>query len=163
VSVTASIASYGIAQRWPVGVIANGALPRSDQPIKVLPGRSPAQLVRILEALAAVTPFATSSIEALLRAESPRLPWGATLVVVTAIVTEELEATLLRLKEVGRRLVLISLGLEAPDEQRLPGITVYHLPPDATELEVLPALTFRLPTPVEAWASRTGTTHHALR
>jgi uncharacterized protein (DUF58 family) len=32
VSVTASIASYGIAQRWPVGVIANGALPRSDQP-----------------------------------------------------------------------------------------------------------------------------------
>ncbi len=163
VSVTASIATYGIAQRWPVGVIANGALPRSDQPIKVLPGRSPAQLVRILEALAAVTPFATSSIEALLRAESPRLPWGATLVVVTAIVTEELEATLVRLKEVGRRLVLISLGLEAPDEQRLPGITVYHLPPDATELEVLPALTFRLPTPVEAWATRTRTTHYAPR
>ena len=161
VSVTASIASYGIAQRWPVGVLANGALPRSDQPIKVLPGRSPAQLVRILEALAAVTPFATSSIEDLLTAESPRLPWGATLVVVTAVVTEELEATLLRLKEVGRRLVLISLGLEPPDEQRLPGITVYHLPPEAAELDVLPALTFHPPTPVEAWAVRTRPTDHA--
>jgi hypothetical protein len=57
-------------------------------------------------------------------------------------------------------LVLISLGLEAPDEQRLPGITVYHLPPDATELEVLPALTFRLPTPVDAWATRTRTGQH---
>jgi len=163
VSVTASIASYGISQRWPVGVIANGALPRSDQPIKVLPGRSPAQLVHILEALAAVTPFATSSIEDLLTTESPRLPWGATLVVVTAVVTEELEATLLRLKEVGRRLVLISLGLNPPDEQRLQGITVYHLPPETTELEVLPSLTFRPPTPVEIWASRTRNTQHAIR
>jgi len=163
VSVAASIASYGIAQRWPVGVIANGALPRSDQPIRVLPGRSPAQLVRILEALAAVTPFATSSIEVLLTAESPRLPWGATLVVVTAVVSEELEATLLRLKEVGRRLVLISLGLEPPDEQRLQGITVYHLPPAVAKLEVLPALTFRPPTPVEIWVSRTRNTQYAIR
>jgi uncharacterized protein (DUF58 family) len=164
VSVTASIASYGVSRRWPVGVLANGALPRSDQPIKVLPGRSPAQLTRILEALAAVTPFATSSIEDLLTAESPRLPWGATLVVVTAVVTEELEATLLRLKEGGRRLVLVSLGLEAPGEQRLQGITVYHLKPTDSDPEVLPALTVRPPTPVEEWAAlqhaiegRTGT------
>jgi len=163
VSVAASIASYGLSQRWPVGVIANGALPRSDQPIKVLPGRSPTQLVRILEALAAVTPFATSSIEELLTTESPRLPWGATLVVVTAVVSEELEAALLQLKEVGRRLVLISLALNPPDEQRLQGITVYHLRPEVTELEVLPALTFRPPTPVEIWASRTRTTQYATR
>ena len=153
VSVTASIASYAIGKRWAVGVLANGALPRSDQPIKVLPGRSPAQLTRILESLAAVSPFATSSIEQLLTAESPRLPWGATIVVVTAVVTAELEATLLRLKKGGRKLVLIALGAEAPEERRLPGIVVHHVPPSAAEDEPLPALFLRLPSPVEEWAA----------
>jgi len=155
VSVTASIASYAIGRRWAVGVLANGALPRSDQPIKVLPGRSPLQLTRILESLAAVSPFATSSIEHLLTTESPRLPWGATVVVVTAVVTTGLEATLLRLKEGGRKLVLIALGSDAPDERRLPGIVVHHVPPDASDGEPLPALFLRPPSPVERWASLT--------
>ncbi len=127
ISVAASIASYGVEQRYIVGVIANGSVPHSDQSIKVLPSRDPRQLARILEALAAVTGFATSSIEALLLAESPKLPWGSTLVVVTAIVSEALAATLLRLRDVGRRLVLISLDQEPPG-QELEGILSYHLP-----------------------------------
>ena len=127
ISVAASIASYGVEQRYVVGVIANGSVPRSDQPIKVLPSRNPKQLARVLEALAAVTGFATSSIEALLMTESPKLPWGATLVVVTGIVGEELTATLLRLRDVGRRLVLISLDQQPPG-QELEGILSYHLP-----------------------------------
>jgi uncharacterized protein (DUF58 family) len=127
ISVAASIASYGTEQRYIVGVIANGSVPHSDQPIKVLPSRDPKQLARILEALAAVTGFATSSIEDLLLEESPKLPWGATLVVVTGIVSEELATTLLRLRDVGRRLVLISLDQEPPG-QELEGILSYHLP-----------------------------------
>ncbi|MEW5988749.1 MAG: DUF58 domain-containing protein, partial [Chloroflexota bacterium] len=106
VSVAASLASYAVEQKWGVGVYANGAVPRSDQPIHVPPGRSPDQLMRILEALAAVSEFATGSIENLMRRESPRLPWAATLVLVTAIVTDEILVTLLRLKEAGRRVVL---------------------------------------------------------
>ncbi len=127
ISVAASIASYGAEQRYIVGVIANGSVPHSDQSIKVLPSRDPRQLARILEALAAVTGFATSPIENLLMAESPKLPWGSTLVVVTAIVSEELVATLLRLRDVGRRLVLISLDQESPS-QELEGILSYHIP-----------------------------------
>ena len=88
---------------------------------------TPKQLARILEALAAVTGFATSSIEALLLEESPKLPWGATLVVVTGIVSEELATTLLRLRDVGRRLVLVSLD-QQPPAQELEGILSYHLP-----------------------------------
>jgi uncharacterized protein (DUF58 family) len=133
ISMTASIASHSIQERYIVGLIANGSIPHSDQPIKVLPSRRPDQLTRVLEALAAVTSFATSSIETLLLTESVRLPWGATLVVVTALLTDELRATLLRLHEVGRRLVLVSLEEEAPSPQSLPpGIVVYHLP--ASEL-----------------------------
>ncbi len=127
ISVAASIASYATEQRYIVGVIANGSVPHSDQPIKVLPSRDPKQLARILEALAAVTGFATSSIEKLLLEESPKLPWGATLVIVTGVVTEELLATLLRLRDVGRRLVLVSLD-DKPLRQELEGILCYHLP-----------------------------------
>jgi len=128
ISTAASIASYGIEQRYIVGLVANGSLPRSDQPIKVLPSRNPRQLTRILEMLAAVHPLATASFERLLTAESPKLPWGATLVVVTAVTTEELMVTLLRLREAGRRLVLISLADEPPT-QVPEGILSYHLPP----------------------------------
>ena len=66
------------------------------------PGRSPAQLTYVLESLAAITPFALGTLEDLLAQESPRLPWGATLVVVTGTLTPEMVATLRRLRQVGR-------------------------------------------------------------
>jgi uncharacterized protein (DUF58 family) len=133
IAVAGSIASHGVEDRYLVGLMANGSIPHSDQPIKVLPSRRPDQLARILEALAAVTSFTTSTIEGLLLAESPRLPWGATLVVVTALVTEDLLSALVRLHDVGRRLVLVSLEEEALRPTSLPtGILAYHLP--ASEL-----------------------------
>jgi hypothetical protein len=85
ISVAASLAALASEQRLPVGLIANGTLPGSDQPLRLLPGRNPEQLTRILELLAAVTPFASDPIEQLLLKETPRLGWGATVVVVTAI------------------------------------------------------------------------------
>lgn len=127
ISVAASLAALTVDERVPVGLIANGTLPGSDQPIRLLPGRSPAQIIRILELLAAVTPFASHPIETLLMKEAPRLAWGATLVVVTAIAHEELLISLLELAEAGRRIVLFTLAQKAP-EQLLPGILVYHLP-----------------------------------
>jgi uncharacterized protein (DUF58 family) len=133
IAVAASIASHAVNDRYLVGLLANGSIPHSDQPIKVLPSRRPDQLLRVLEALAAVTSFTTASIESLLLAESPRLPWGATLVVVTAVVTGDLLAALWQLHDVGRRLVLVSLADEAPEPSLLPpGIRVHHLP--ASEL-----------------------------
>ncbi len=49
ISVAASIANYAAEQRWALGLLSNG-VPRSDQPIKVLPGRSPDQLAHVLGA-----------------------------------------------------------------------------------------------------------------
>ncbi len=129
IAVAASIASYGIEQRLLVGLIANGSIPHSDQPIKVPPSRRLDQLAHLLEALAAVTSFATASIESLLVSESPRLPWGATLVVVTGVVTDGLLAALLQLRDVGRRLVLVSLeDRPAHPFPTLSGVLTYHLP-----------------------------------
>ncbi len=126
ISVAGSVATWAVGQKHKVGLVANGSMPLSDQPIRVPPGRSPGQLAAILEALAAVTSFATSSIQDLLRSESPRLPWGATLLVVTAIVTDELAAAMVRLREAGRRMALISLAEEPPP--RMEGVVTVHLP-----------------------------------
>ena len=127
ISVAGSLAALAIEERRATGMIANGALPGSDQPIRLLPGRSPNQLLHILELLAAVTPFATAPIERLLLTEAPRMPWGATLVMVTAIAHDDLLAALIDLAAAGRRLVLFTLAEEAP-AQFLPTIPVFHLP-----------------------------------
>lgn len=127
ISIAASAAFHATNRKFAVGLIANGSVPNSDQPIKVLPGRAPGQLTHILEALAAVTSFATNSIDQVLKATSPDLAWGATLVVITAIVTDDLLAEMIRLQHAGRRLVLVSTdpNYEAAGP---PGITVHHLP-----------------------------------
>ncbi len=127
ISVAGSLAALAAEERMPVGLIANGALPGSDQALRVLPGRSPSQLMHILKILAAVTPHATQAIETLLVEQAPHLPWGATLVVVTAIAHEALLATLIDLAAVGRRIVLFTLAQEPP-QQHMGSIVVYHLP-----------------------------------
>ncbi len=109
VSVAASLAAYGAEHKYQVGLVANGSWPRSDQMVKVLPGRSPYQLAHILEALAVVSPMPTARLADLLVKTSARLPWGATLAVVTAVVDEGLLEAMLRLQAAGRRLVLFSL------------------------------------------------------
>jgi uncharacterized protein (DUF58 family) len=126
VSVAATLASYGAERRCEVGLLANGCWPLSDQPLKVLPGRSPYQLARILEALAAVSPLPTSRLGDLMLRESGRLPWGATLAVVTAVLAEDLTEAMLRLARAGRRVVLLSLDAGQPAEE-LPGILAYRL------------------------------------
>lgn len=130
VSVAASIGAYGLQQKWEVGVYANGSVPNSDQPIRVAPGRSPDQLNYILEGMAVVTEFATGSIERMILRESSRLPWAATVVLVTAVVTDEIMVVLVRLKEAGRRVVLISLADEPPPTN-LGHILSYHIPSNA--------------------------------
>jgi uncharacterized protein (DUF58 family) len=127
ISVAGSLAAMCVDKRLPVGLIANGFLPGSDQTIRLLPGRSPQQLVRILELLAAVTPVFAQPIEELLLREAPRLPWGATIVVVTALVHDELLAALSDLEQAGRQIVLFTLA-EEPPVREIPGISVYHLP-----------------------------------
>jgi uncharacterized protein (DUF58 family) len=135
ISVAGSVATWAIGHKYKVGLVANGCLAQSDQPPRVPSGRSPEQLTAILEMLAGVTCFAIAPIERVLRRESPRLPWGATLVVITAIVTDRLAEALVNLRDAGRRLALISLEEDPPPP--LQGIVTYHLPPSLPEFQRL--------------------------
>ena len=158
VSIAASVSYYALMQRWPTGLLANGALPHSDQSLKILPGRAPAQLTTILELLAAVTPFATAPFHRLLAEESPHLPWGATLVVISSTVPEALAATLLDLKSTGRRIVLITLD-QRPLIDLLEGIIVYRVPEGAME-----ALDLGVPDQgAESLLTPEQLQHHAIR
>lgn len=125
IRLTASLANFAAQQKYAFGLVANGTFPDSDQRLRVLPGRDPDQLRNVLEALAAVSYYIASPIEYLLRRESATLPWGATLIVITPLVTENLLAEMLRLHQVGRRLALVSLD-ETWAPQALPGILVYR-------------------------------------
>jgi uncharacterized protein (DUF58 family) len=124
--VSASLSAHATENRYSVGLISNGAVPRSDRPIRVMPGRSPDQLTRILELLAAITGYVTAPMGRFLLRESPSLPWGATLVVVTPLVTDELLASIIQLRSAGRQMVLVSLAKEAPPEVH--GVLTHHLP-----------------------------------
>jgi len=126
IGLAASLAGYATERRYPVGVLANGCWPFSRQQLKVLPSRDPAQLTHILEALAAVSSMPTTALQDLLTRESPNLPWGATLLVVTSVVTDDILAAMMRLRDAGRRQVLISLDEGAPAHD-LPGILVHRL------------------------------------
>ena len=139
ISVAASLASYAIERKHQVGLVANGCWPLSDQPLKVLPGRSPYQLTRILEALAAISPMPTARLGDLLLKESARLPWGATLAVVTGIVNDGLTEAMLRLRRAGRRVVLFSLDPAQPAEA-LPGLICYRIesPPGREPIRFAP-------------------------
>ncbi len=125
IRLTASLANFASEQKYAFGLVANGTYPDSDQRLRILPGRDPAQLRSVLEALAAVSYFVASPLETLLRRESPNLPWGSTLIVITPLVTENLLAEILRLHDVGRKIALVSLD-ENWKTESLPGIIVHH-------------------------------------
>jgi uncharacterized protein (DUF58 family) len=111
---------------YSVGLISNGCLARADQPFQISPGRSNEQLAQLLGALAAVTQYTTSPFEQLLMKAMPKVPYGSTLIVVTALLSPELLETLMTLKRYRPNATLFSLQPEPPPH--LPGIRTIHLP-----------------------------------
>ena len=126
VRMTASILYHGMQDGYQVGLISNGTLANSDQPFRIAPGRSQNQLAHILQTLAGVTPLVTAPFDRFLLREIPKVPYGATLVVISAVITPELNETLVRVKRRGRKIVLISLSKDVPTE--IPGIEIVHIP-----------------------------------
>ena len=122
----ATLVERGVQDGYSVGLISNGCLSNSDQPFRIPPGRSPRQLAHLLEALAGVTPVVTAPFERYLLREISRVPYGATIVIVTAITKPELGEVLVSLKHHGRKITLISFGEEKPPS--IPKVRVVHVP-----------------------------------
>ncbi len=101
VSLAASIARWATENHFAVGLVATGSFPDAPRTIRIGAGNRPDQLNAILEALAVVSAFTTIDMAAAL--EDPRhpLPSGATVVLITAMVTESTEAALRRIRAAG--------------------------------------------------------------
>jgi uncharacterized protein (DUF58 family) len=126
----ASMARQMIAAKHQVGLYANAPIGDRSRSIRISPGRRGGQLQKILEHLAMLQPAFGQRIERMIGHELPRLPWGATVVVITSQVTPDFQRTLLRLARSGgaKRFVLVAIG-EVPE--LFPDIrkrfAVYHL------------------------------------
>jgi uncharacterized protein (DUF58 family) len=124
----ASMANDALSEKYRVGLYANQNNPDSPDLIRLPPNRQPEQLKRILEALAAINPMYTTPIDEMVVKESRNLPWGSTMVVITAAPTEPLLSALFRMKRVGRKVVLITVGSHEAISSN--GITTYHVSQD---------------------------------
>jgi len=89
---------------------ANEPYWRRDPLVRLLPSSSTEQMHKVLEALAQLQGWDRSSVEDVITKEAGSLPWGVTVVVVTAIPTEGLLATMEHLHRAGRRVALVVVG-----------------------------------------------------
>ncbi len=126
--VAASLAHHALAEGYPVGLYVNQPKKYSGEAIRIPPSQHRNQLPNILEALARLhASFESMPIARFVPYESRNLPWGSSLVVISAAPTDELINTLLALKRAGRQVTLLVVG-----GQKLPtslnGLNVYRVP-----------------------------------
>jgi uncharacterized protein (DUF58 family) len=126
VRVTATLVYQGVESGYAMGLYSNGCLAHADQPFRIPPGRTPAHLAVLLQALAGVTPYVTGSFEKFLLRTLSDIPFGATLVLVTALLPEAFQDTLIRLQRYRRQITLYKVGGELPPD--LPGVQTVYLP-----------------------------------
>lgn len=106
----ASVALAALDLRYPTGLFTNGTARQTNRRVRLPAARHSAQSVQILETLAQLTPFTFMGLDDLLRLEAPDLPVGATVLAVTAVVTESILSALLDLRASGHPVALIVIG-----------------------------------------------------
>ena len=134
----ASISNYALKARYRVGLYVNQYQRLVNKPIRIPPSQHTDQMRHILEALAKLHPLDAMPIARLVQNESQNFTWGSTMVVISAMPTDDLLSTLVKIKRGGRRVVLIVVGDSKPSISR-DGLTVYHIREDIPwrELETL--------------------------
>ena len=135
----ASLASHALGAGYRVGLYINQRQRFSDQAVRMAPSQHPDQLLHILEALAQInTSIETMPMARLVLGEGRNLPWGSTMVVITATPTDALYSSLVRMKRAGRSVALIVVGGQPPGGRD--GLPVYHIPGEVVwnALEMLP-------------------------
>ncbi len=114
ITASASVASYAAEQQYSIGLFSNGTPILADRPMKLEPASSPEQLTVILEALATVRPLPIGPMAPQLSQNLRRFPIGATLVVVAALLPDDLMESIADLRRQGYRLVVIYVGDVGP-------------------------------------------------
>jgi uncharacterized protein (DUF58 family) len=140
--VAASLAQATLQSLHPVGLFTNGTVAEAPRRVRVPASRHNAQLTAILETLARLTYFTFLSFDSLLRIELPRLPYGANVIAVTAILSEPILSALLDVRAAGHPVALVLVGNPVTPDLP-PDLPTYFVGKDWSEidrLELEPAL-----------------------
>jgi uncharacterized protein (DUF58 family) len=129
----ASICQYALKAGFRVGLNVNQVTRFSQGLLKVPHSGHPDQLTHILGALAQLHQSETIPMARYIRQEASNLPWGSTLLVIAAEPSEELLATLLDLKRVGRSVALVKVGGQSGERPHLEAgdLKVYYISDEA--------------------------------
>lgn len=146
-AVTAAASAVALADRrgYSYGLISNAVASYSGKWLSVPVGASSQQLTMTLEALAMSAPYVVSMLPDVFRAERDNLPLGATVIFVTAALTDSVPEQLLVFSESGYRTSVIYAGDgEAPEQVgNTPVTNIGHLldqlPEDVTDWQDDPA------------------------
>ncbi len=151
ITVAASIANYALETGYMVGLQVNAFAVESDRQVKLAPSRHPGQLTQILEHLARIKGWSGLPMEELIRAQRYFLPRGATVVVVTGVVTGDLLDILLALRRAGHPVTLVEASgseraatwarRKSPDALRAQGI-IYYLVDAVGQAETIDSFSF---------------------
>jgi uncharacterized protein (DUF58 family) len=138
ICVAASLANHLAEQRSQFGLMANTLLPGAGGLARTPAGRSPRQLDAVLHILARLEPLMAYPFARLLAAERQRVPAGATIVIVTAIVDDQLLRQAHAYRAAGHPVSLLLIG-DGRRDTRVPGL-VTHWIGDEAHWRDLPAV-----------------------
>lgn len=114
ISATAELARLAAEAGRQVGLVTNGLDNLTHERPRSALGRGPRPLRRTLDILARLGPYAAASPEAVFLHERGRLPWGATLVVVTPRLGPELAAACVSFRRSAHRVLALSITPASP-------------------------------------------------
>lgn len=114
ISATAELARLAAEAGRQVGLVTNGLDNLTHERPRAALGRGPRPLRRTLDILARLGPYAAASPEVVFLRERGRLPWGATLVVVTPRLGPALAAACVSLRRSGHRVLALSITPPSP-------------------------------------------------
>jgi uncharacterized protein (DUF58 family) len=133
--VAASLANWVVIQKQSIGLITNGVDSLTNnqtvKPIACRKGRG--QLVHILNLLARIQCSDVHPLTEMLNKETPALPWGTTVVIITGSVDEALFDAIFQIQRRGQNVVMIITGLGANtklarQQARRFGFPIYAFP-----------------------------------
>lgn len=124
VTVAASIAEYAQREDYTFGLVSNAVASYSSKWMSVPPGSGGLQLEATLESLAMAGPFWVAELSAVLRAETDALPSGATVVLVTSLLSRAVIQETDAIRRRGHRVIIFYAG----DGE--PRAVAAELPPD---------------------------------
>ena len=115
VSAAADLVRAAAAAGRQVGLVTNGIDNLTHERPRSALARGPRSLQRSLEILARLGPYASHSPETVFLRERGRLPWGATLVIVTPKIFSGLAGGMLALRRAHHRVLGVTIAPPSPE------------------------------------------------